>query len=263
MYRRRMSTIDSSSPSVSSPSIFTPTKPTALRDQSIDDSGSLGSSKSDSSYKDGNSNNKDRDSKLQNTRHRLVYEYQKLQELSIKGLYVIPSFTSIFEWHCVLFIRNRVYRSSVIRFVIIIPDDFPEECPVVKFQTPVFHPLIGMDGEFDLTHHFHDWKPEKYMIGHILCYIKNVFHNPDKYNYPALNPEAEKLLKENYEEYLRKVSHFVKLSIQNVYNNPQHTPIVFAEEWKDKEKFEATKRQILKKDSPTIVDSFKAFFTRK
>ncbi|EFA81012.1 ammonium transporter [Heterostelium album PN500] len=210
---------------------------------------SLNSSTGSNNSSSGNTTN---ETTIESTKLRLLFEYEKLKEINLRGLYVIPSLNSIFEWHNVLFIRNRVYRSSVIRFLIIIPDDYPNSCPSVKFQTPVFHPLVGMDGEFELQHHFPDWKAEKYMIPHILCYIKNIFHNPEKFDYPPLNPEAAKLLKEDYEEFLRKVSHFVKLSIQNVYENPQFSSIVFAQEWKDKTQFENTKNNVLKRDTTVL-----------
>ncbi|GAM20046.1 hypothetical protein SAMD00019534_032210 [Acytostelium subglobosum LB1] len=189
-------------------------------------------------------------STTENIKYRLLFEYKKLSEIMIRGLYVIPSTNSLFEWHCVLFVRNRIYRSSVIRFVVIIPDDFPDACPAVKFQTPVFHPLIGMDGEIDLSHHFHDWSADKHLIAHVLCYIKSIFHNPDRFEYPPLNAEASRLMKEDYEEFLRRVSHFVKLSIDNIYENPQHTPIVFSpvEEWPDKQQLENTRNTVLKKE---------------
>ncbi|KAF2075325.1 hypothetical protein CYY_003354 [Polysphondylium violaceum] len=192
--------------------------------------------------------------------YRLLYEYKKLSELLIRGLYVIPSLNSIHEWHCVLFIRNRIYRSAIIRFVVIIPDDFPEICPSVKFITPIFHPLIGLEGEIDLSHQFSDWSSEKYMIAHILCYIKSLFYKPDQYDYPPLNTEAYNLMKNNPEEFSKRVSKHVQDSIKNVYNNEEtlQSPIEFTKEWKDKNQWENTKKQILagKKDISISMSGF-------
>ncbi|KYR01176.1 hypothetical protein DLAC_02285 [Tieghemostelium lacteum] len=189
-----------------------------------------------------------------NSNYRLIYEYKKLSELLIRGLYVIPSFNSMFEWHCVLFIRNRIYRSAIIKFIVIIPDDFPKTIPTVKFTTNIFHPLISTEGDIDLSHQFPDWASEKYMIAHILCYIKSIFHNPDKYNHPPLNFEASTLMKTNPEAYMKRVSEDIKNSITNVYDNTENSSIQFTEQsqWENKEEWENTKKQILKKDAGFI-----------
>ncbi|EGC30405.1 hypothetical protein DICPUDRAFT_41476 [Dictyostelium purpureum] len=193
--------------------------------------------------------------------YRLLYEFKKLSELMIRGLYVIPSFNSIHEWHCVLFIRNRIYRSAIIRFLVVIPDDFPDSCPSVKFLTPMYHPLIGSEGEIDLSHQFSDWTSEKYMIAHVLCYIKSIFHNPDKYNYPPLNQDAYNLMKNNPDNFQKRVSEYVEDSIKNVYDNPQDSAIYFTKEWKDKNQWENTKKQILKQDKG-IIDQISEYSSK-
>ncbi|EAL68210.1 hypothetical protein DDB_G0278075 [Dictyostelium discoideum AX4] len=193
--------------------------------------------------------------------YRLLFEYKKLSDLMIRGLYVIPSFNSIHEWHCVLFIRNRIYRSAIIRFNVVIPDDFPESCPSIKFLTPIFHPLIGPEGEIDLSHQFPDWSAEKYMIAHVLCYIKSIFHNPDKYDFPPLNTDAHNLMKNNPDSFQKRVSEYVEDSIKNVYDNPQDNAICFSKEWKDKNQLENAKKQIFKKDVG-LIDQLSELYSK-
>lgn len=48
-------------------------------------------------------------------------------------------------WHCVIFIRSGLYKDGKFKFVMEFLKDFPKSKPCVKFEQPIFHPLINPD----------------------------------------------------------------------------------------------------------------------
>lgn len=76
--------------------------------------------------------------------------------------------------------------------------DFPNVPPTCKFRTKIFHPNVSRAGDICVSTLKKDWKPE-YGIARILVTIKCLLiaPNPDS----ALDPEASRLLQEDYEEY--------------------------------------------------------------
>ncbi|KAN0065558.1 hypothetical protein ACQY0O_001396 [Thecaphora frezii] len=76
--------------------------------------------------------------------------------------------------------------------------DFPSAPPTCKFATKIFHPNVSRAGDICVSTLKKDWKPE-YGIGRILVTIKCLLiaPNPDS----ALDPEASRLLQEEYDEY--------------------------------------------------------------
>jgi hypothetical protein len=45
-------------------------------------------------------------------------------------------------WHGVVFLRAGQYKNAAFKFVILIPDEYPEEPPRVYFTSRIFHPCI-------------------------------------------------------------------------------------------------------------------------
>ncbi|KAJ3219767.1 hypothetical protein HDU67_009579 [Dinochytrium kinnereticum] len=77
-------------------------------------------------------------------------------------MYIKPNFDDLHE--------------GVFKFIMKIPEGYPEEGPSVRFVTDMFHPLIdNRDGHFSLRQQFPQWRAHKDYLCHVLHYIKNSF----------------------------------------------------------------------------------------
>jgi ubiquitin-protein ligase len=61
----------------------------------------------------------------------------------------------------VIFIQNGYYKGGVFKFVINIPEEYPDAAPSVRFLTDMFHPLINTSGNCAILHKFPRWRPHQ------------------------------------------------------------------------------------------------------
>ncbi|KAL3897893.1 MAG: hypothetical protein SGCHY_003110 [Lobulomycetales sp.] len=111
-------------------------------------------------------------------RYELLIEYKNLSNPSHcpAGLYVMPLPDNLYLWHGTLFIHRGYYKGGVYKFIIEIPQSYPDSAPKVTFITDMFHPLIDPKTRvFNLAQQFPQWRPRKDYICHLLHYIKNCF----------------------------------------------------------------------------------------
>ncbi|KAG8968619.1 hypothetical protein FRC03_006740 [Tulasnella sp. 419] len=123
------------------------------------------------------------------------------------GIYIIPSQESALLWKGVLFIHQGYYASSVLRFQLTFPSNYPEKPPVIHFITDVFHPLISQkDGLFSLT----KGTSKTYHIFDVLHWIKSAFKKS------ALDQlvEGDCLNKEAFNLYRNSTASFAALAMQ-------------------------------------------------
>lgn len=61
-----------------------------------------------------------------------------------RGIYVLPSFHSIWDWHGVICVRSGLYQYGVFKFQVRVPAKYPMEEPRVSFspQCIPFHPFV-------------------------------------------------------------------------------------------------------------------------
>lgn len=127
---------------------------------------------------------------INNTTGRFYSEHMRRCELRIelmglntlghnpRGIYVMPSLSSINVWYGVMFVRRGYWRDAVIRFRIDIPREYPKTHPIITLITSVSHPLVRLeDGRFALEQQFPQWTPYSDYIFHALHYLKNAFKN--------------------------------------------------------------------------------------
>jgi len=76
--------------------------------------------------------------------YAIIMEYKKLKQLAPEGVYVMPSIDSIRRWHGVIFLRHSLYRKGVFKFIINIPESYPNDAPKVFFTSKVFNPLVNI-----------------------------------------------------------------------------------------------------------------------
>jgi ubiquitin-protein ligase len=73
--------------------------------------------------------------------YAVLLEYQKLRTLAPPGVYVLPSPANIRVWDGVIFVRHGHYQRGVFKFVMELPDSYPERAPRVTFLSSVYHPV--------------------------------------------------------------------------------------------------------------------------
>lgn len=95
-----------------------------------------------------------------------------------KGIYIALSTcpaTSPRLWHGFLFLRSGPYRGAIFKFSLSL-DTYPNEPPLVTFQSDVWHPLIAKDtGILSLRPEFPVWDASKHSIIHVLFFVKSAF----------------------------------------------------------------------------------------
>merc|ERR1712232_566698 len=91
--------------------------------------------------------------------YTILLEFQRLHDLLPSGMYLSPSYGTIFTWNGVIFLRSGPYRGGIFKFQIDLPEEYPDSPPSLHFISDVFHPLIEPGtGRVDLDIWFLDWK---------------------------------------------------------------------------------------------------------
>jgi len=126
-------------------------------------------------------------------------------------------------------LKEGFYEDAIFRFTITFGEIFPNELPIVRFTTPVFHPLISEEGVLDLQVLFPNWR---YEIGRqlldILTRLRSIFS--DKTHFEAedsLNPAAAHLFKSEPETFLTKAMECARNSRKAFHNLPSDCPYRF------------------------------------
>jgi len=130
-------------------------------------------------------------------------------------------------WYGVIFIRQGLYRKGVFKFVLSIPDTYPDVPPQFKFLTPVYHPLVSPRGEVDIKRAFPQWVAYRDQIWCVLAYVKKLFYKIETEE--ALHIEAAAMFLTDASKFQRSVSSCVEASLRDVYINHQDSSLRFSE----------------------------------
>ncbi|XP_078336029.1 AKT-interacting protein-like isoform X2 [Crassostrea virginica] len=146
------------------------------------------------------------------TEYKLMAEYNLLMTHKCPGCYAIPSALTPLIWHGVLFIRQGMYQEGIFRFILTIPENFPDgDCPSLVFSFPVFHPLVdSTTGELDVKRAFPKWRKSTNHIWQVLLYARRVFYKID--TKLPWNKEAAALYDNEPEAFRKEVLKTVTLS---------------------------------------------------
>ncbi|KAF4674593.1 hypothetical protein FOL47_008984 [Perkinsus chesapeaki] len=110
----------------------------------------------------------------------LLMEYRHLQDNAPRGLYVCPDAQDLLLWHCILMLRQGHYKGAILRFVLVIPEDYPSSAPTVQFSSRVYHPLVDeATGVLDISLAFPTWEPGRDYAVLVLAFVKKVFYRSD------------------------------------------------------------------------------------
>eukprot|EP00741_Cyanophora_paradoxa_P006749 tig00001038_g6527.t1 len=162
-----------------------------------------------------------------NREYLLLIEYKHLRTHCSGGVYVLPSNDSILRWDGVLFIRDGPYRGGIFRFVINIPEAYPDVRPHARFTTKVFHPRVAPNGDVDLSHEFPSWTRNNSMA-QLLEVLKKLFQPPLRLE-GAINREAAELYSGDAEGFAARVEACVLNSQTGALANEGHSSVKFSE----------------------------------
>ncbi|KAJ2995873.1 hypothetical protein HDV02_000325 [Globomyces sp. JEL0801] len=115
----------------------------------------------------------------------ILFEYLSLPKFVPDGIYVLPILDYCFRWNAVVFIHcmysihafyqiDGPYAGAIFRFTIEMSNSYPFTIPIVRFKTPLNHPLVDpLTGQLDTDLDFPTWSPLSF-IADILVFVKNV-----------------------------------------------------------------------------------------
>jgi len=154
--------------------------------------------------------------------YALLAEYTMVQRQKLTGIYVVPAACTALQWFGVLFVRQGYYQGGVFRFILYIPDDYPDgDCPRVIFEPAVFHPLIDMEtGELDLTKGFQKWRRNVNHLWQVLLYTKRVFNKIQTTS--PVNTEAALLYDKDIESFKQRVSESIQQCGSKILEPPSN-----------------------------------------
>ena len=159
-----------------------------------------------------------------NLRHySILMEYQQIQTRPPEGVYVIPSVRNILQWHGVLFVRQGPFKAGIFKFVVDLPNNYPESAPVTQFTSKIFHPMVNpTTGVVDISSQFPTWTPGQDYVVLILLLLKRMFYKKefftaspegsDEDGHSRGNPAAADLYRTDKKAFQKRVDECVALS---------------------------------------------------
>jgi len=165
-------------------------------------------------------------------RFSVLLEYERLQDLVPSGIYVMPSLDSVLTWHGVLFARQGLYRGGVFKFQLLLPDDYPESAPELRFISEVFHPMVEPDtGRVDLGAFFPEWRAGRDYASFALPHLHRALLRREYFAGSArapLNPEARELFIEDPASFAERAAECARASVRRAYDNVPGSPLHFS-----------------------------------
>lgn len=149
--------------------------------------------------------------------YTLMAEYNQLRSQRLPGVYVLPAAKSPLIWFGVIFIRMGSYQDGIFKFVMKIPENFPDgDCPSVVFKPPVFHPVVNLEtGELDVKRAFPKWRRNINHLCQVLLYARRIFYKIDLKN--PLNPEAANLYENDRDNFKQKVNMSLRACLNELH----------------------------------------------
>ncbi|XP_014671748.1 PREDICTED: ubiquitin-conjugating enzyme E2 C-like [Priapulus caudatus] len=138
---------------------------------------------------------------------RLQQELMALMMCGDKGISAFPDGDNLFKWVGTIHgAQSTVYEGLTYKLSLEFPCAYPYQAPVVKFQTPCFHPNVDQSGNICLDILKEKWAAS-YDVRSILLSIQSLLGEPN--NESPLNVQAadmwidqtayRKILHEKYE----------------------------------------------------------------
>ena len=68
----------------------------------------------------------------------------------------------------------RRYKGAIFKFVVTLPESYPEDAPKARFTSRVYHPLVTVKGDVDLSMRFPSWTPGQDYVILVLLFLKRM-----------------------------------------------------------------------------------------
>ncbi|KAK3818903.1 MAG: ubiquitin-conjugating enzyme/RWD-like protein [Benniella sp.] len=146
----------------------------------------------------------------------------------------MPAADDMHQWFGTLFIHKGYYRDAVFKFQLLIPQDYPDRRPTVRFTSDMWHPLIDNQGYLALQYQFPQWRPHRDYLFHVLHFIKAAFKKcvlDTIVEKQAVNKEAYRMYRQENKIFARLAQQRAQLSITDsiLYENyPANNSIRFS-----------------------------------
>lgn len=144
-------------------------------------------------------------------------------------------------WHGVIFVRDKVYKSGIFKFIINFPTNYPLKIPEVHFITPIIHPYIQENtGKLDLTKKFTKWESGKNYSIQIIYFLQEIFYQESFLtDDSSFNPTIAYLAKQDFKSFSEKIKILIDENNKNKFKKEDKSLINFdsninSEEIKDR-----------------------------
>jgi len=148
---------------------------------------------------------------------RLSREYQKLSEEPIDNVtFELHAYNPLVWSFIILGPHDSPYEGGIYNGIITFPSTYPTNPPVVEFKSKLFHPNVYPDGKLCISilhegndstgyeHEIERWRPIQ-NVRTIFLSIISLLNDPNPDS--AANIDAAKMLRDNREEYYKKIRH--------------------------------------------------------
>uniref|UniRef100_A0A6C0LUE2 UBC core domain-containing protein n=1 Tax=viral metagenome TaxID=1070528 RepID=A0A6C0LUE2_9ZZZZ len=152
---------------------------------------------------------------------RLLNETKLINESkeTDSDMYCIQKFDrTIYNWKAVIYGPEKsLYDGYSFELDILLPQNYPEKPPIVKFYTPILHVNVNNEGDICLDILKNEWK-SSLNICVILKSIVSLLADPNPED--PFNPELASLYKLDYKQYVENINqHCIKYAkLKNLRN---------------------------------------------
>jgi len=162
----------------------------------------------------------------------VLLEYERMRDLMPPGMYIIPSFESALTWHGTLFVRQGLYRGGVFKFELVLPGDYPESPPALRFLTKMFHPMVESGtGRIDVGAVFPEWRAGRDYASFLLPHLHRSLLRREYFSGSArkpLNIEARDLFIKDPAAFAERAAKCAQASLESAHQNATGFSLKFA-----------------------------------
>lgn len=135
----------------------------------------------------------------------------------------------IVVWHGVIFVRDKIYKNGIFKFVINFPTNYPLKIPEVFFITPIIHPYVQENsGKVDLTKKFTKWESGKNYSIQLIYFLQELFYQESFLtDDTSFNPTVAYNAKQDFKSFSDKIKLLVEENNKNKNKKDEKSLINF------------------------------------
>eukprot|EP00301_Raphidiophrys_heterophryoidea_P022728 c6823_g1_i2.p1 GENE.c6823_g1_i2~~c6823_g1_i2.p1 ORF type:complete len:282 (+),score=54.92 c6823_g1_i2:43-846(+) len=192
----------------------------------------------------------------------LRYEFRKVCEKPVPGVYVLPGEHNIRMWYGVVFVTKGPWMGGIYHFRLIIPDLYPNEPPKVVFDN-LFHPRLPRSKPLRVDAMFlklRPWNQHKHSLRHIFICLPTLFSEK------SLEPLKQTTDEKGMEDIKKQIELSVSKSVGMLPAVCVGSSIKFSTETSDHKQVEnvwtslRSKPQALTLDGLALIEQFRVPF---